>query len=214
MVERECAAQFTVDIFMILWKYEYMKNGDQETGMPRIDISDHDFRRLQSYAEPFVDTPATALSKVLDLLESENASPQNVADSTASTKQAERYSATSLPPLTHTKILSGRLGSVEPEKSTWDAMVCLALKSLQEKYDDIRMVRMKSGANIVAGSKLDEGYKFLSDCGFSYQGVSAEDAVKILLRSARDLGVEMVIEFVWRDKPEAYKPGQFGRIEL
>jgi len=188
--------------------------------MPRIEISDHDFKRLQAYAEPFVDTPATALTKVLDLLDkgglSDSLGPSSVTGhpNRRPAPRFEVYGPTSLPPLTHTKLVSGKFGGAEPQKLTWDSLVQLALESLHDRYEDVREVRKRAGANVVSGAKTDDGYKFLSDKGFSYQGVSAEDAAKIILRSARDLEAELLIEFVWRDKPEAYKPGQAGRIEL
>jgi len=93
-------------------------------------------------------------------------------------------------------------------------MVRLALEILFAEYGDVQMVRGASGANVVPGQKADEGYKYLPDWGFSYQGVSAEDAVEIIVRSARALNVDAWVDFVWRDKPGAFRPGERGRIEI
>lgn len=183
--------------------------------MPRIEITDHDYSRLQGYAEAFVDTPATALTKALDLLEGQKVENDGCTPTVVDAQQlAICYGPTSLPPLTHTKVVSGRLGEMEPDKANWDGMVRLALCALFEKYHDVSEVRRRSGANVVKGEKYDEGYKPLEGLGFSFQGVSAKDAVKILLRAARDLSVSLEIEFVWREKPDAFKPGQSGRIVI
>ena len=177
--------------------------------MPKIDISEHDYYRLQAYAEPFRDTPATALSKVLDQLEQSISTSSDVEPLVSKTVE---YRTDSLPPLTHAKLVSGQIGELSPDKSNWDAMVRLALRMLFDEFEDVSEVGRMSGANVVAGKKLDDGYKFLEPEGFSYQGVSAESAVKILISSARGLRSKLEIEFIWRDKIGAYKPGERGRI--
>lgn len=183
--------------------------------MPRIEISEFDFTRLQGYAEPLVDTPATALTKVLNKLEGISSTASFAQPAHSQSAEAPGvYGPTNLPPLTHTKFLSGRIGERKPEKNTWDSMVQLGLRCLFEKYGTAQNVRTKSGANLLSGSKTDEGYKFIPDLDLSYQGVSAEDAAKILIRIARDLEVALVVNFVWRDKAQAYKPGVSGCINI
>ena len=60
---------------------------------------------------------------------------------------------------------------------------------------------------MVQTRKADDGYKFIEKLGFSYQGVSAEDALKIVERISKFLSLQWRIEFEWRDKPDAFLPG-------
>ncbi|MBR9650865.1 T4SS efffector SepA family protein [Thalassovita aquimarina] len=183
--------------------------------MPTIEITEHDFLRLQRYAEPLVDTATTAFTKVLDMLESINAAEEAVPSmSEKNGRKVEVFGAGSIPPLRHAKLMAGSFRGKSPDKATWDAMVRLALETLFSEYGDVQMLRGTSGANVVQGQKTDEGYKYLPDLGFSYQGVSAEDAVEIIVRSARVLNANAWIDFVWRNKADAFRPGEQGRIEI
>ncbi|PTX05347.1 T4SS efffector SepA family protein [Pararhodobacter aggregans] len=178
--------------------------------MPTIEITDLDFARLQKIAVPFVDTPATVFTRVMDAFESLAArrpsAPNQAPDVTI-------YFHDTLPPLAHTKFLSGAFDGVQPDKMTWDAILRLALVAAMKQVGSIAELRRVSGANVVSGQKSDDGYKFVTGNGFSYQGVSAEDAVKIVFRCARSLKVDFTAEFEWRSKDEAYRPGERGRLE-
>lgn len=178
--------------------------------MPAIEVTDVDFARLQKFAVPLVDTPASAFTKVLNIAEGLQVAPprKDVAPSGLTA-----FGPSNLPPLVHTKFLDGRFDGKSPNKASWDAMVQLALEAIYERSHDADKVRAISGANIVKGEKHDEGYKYLESMGLSYQGVSAEDAVDIIIRSARNLRVSVRIDFVWRNKDGAFKPGEPGRIE-
>ncbi len=182
--------------------------------MYQIEIADSDFQRLQSLAEPFVDTPAIVISKLLDAY----LMKQPAADSRPSTQSIEsslRYSANSPPPLTHSKVMEAAFGSSNPKKPTWDSLVRLALeKTFSASGKSIQSLRRVSGANLVEGRKANEGYKFHQEIDCSFQGVSAEDAMKIVARCARELGERLYVEFVWRDKPDAHKPGKRAVIFL
>jgi hypothetical protein len=179
--------------------------------MKSIEISPRDFERLQAFATPLVDTTATAFGKVLDLAEGRAGT---LTDRYAAEGDIPTFDPGKLPSLTHTKVLDGMFDGKVPDKFTWDAMLRLALAELHAKFQTADRVRAACGANVVAGAKSDEGYKFLSALGLSYQGVSAEDAVAIILRAAERLGVKTRIEFVWRNKEGAEMPGTHGRIEV
>ncbi|MFN3260759.1 MAG: T4SS efffector SepA family protein [Pikeienuella sp.] len=181
--------------------------------MPTIEITDHDFARLQKVAVPFIDTPATVFTKILDVFERSNA-PAGATETPLREQSALRvYHHDNLPPLTHTKLLEARFGDLQPERDTWDALVRLALIEVKGRVGTLQDLRRISAANVVEGRKEDEGYKFLPGHGFSYQGVSAEDAVKIVFRCAKGLKVDFAAEFEWRSKDEAYLPGERARLE-
>ena len=181
--------------------------------MPMIEIADRDFVRLQRVAVPFIDTPATALTKVLDALESLSAEiGDNRTQPIVSTMAT--YHHDNLPPLIHAKLLDAEFGGKQPDKMTWDALVRLALVEAKSKTGTVQGVQKISAANLIGGRKEDEGYKYVADHGFSYQGVSAEDAVKIVFRCAKVMGLDFSAEFEWRSKEDAFRPGERARLEF
>jgi len=176
----------------------------------KIDISETDFRRLQTIAEPFVDTPATVITKLL------NSYDQKKAAVVAASKSSniERHALESLPPLTHTKVMDGHFDGAKPSKFNWDGFVRHALIQVLGVTNSVDSLRRASGANIKEGKYESQGYKFVPGYNFSFQGVSAEDAAKIIGRCARSLEVPFKIEFIWRDKLDAFRPGERGYIEF
>jgi hypothetical protein len=179
------------------------------TMMPTIEISQKDFARLQALATPFVDTPATVISRLLDAVES---TPHESKSTSSGRPQGNSYYGKDLPPLRHTKFLSGEFDGEAPKKNQWNSLVEVALAKALAISGDIKKVHAWCGANVVAGRKEDEGYAYLPGQNFSYQRVSAEDAGKILVRLAEFLRVDLEINFEWRDKDEAFRPTERGRI--
>ena len=192
--------------------------------MQTIEVSDADFKRLQNVADSLVGTTfrtaipelraevskiaiATAVSRVLDDYEARSgAIPAPSGRPNGSRKLT--YDETNIPEMRHTKLLSCRFDNVTPEKTTWDAMVSLALVAVHASVGDVGSLRRIAGANVVSGKKDSEGYKYLPKQGFSYQGVSATDAVEIIRRSAKALHCGAYIEFEWRSKKDALHPGE------
>lgn len=179
--------------------------------MPSIEISEADFQRLQRIAVPLVDTPGTVMTKLLDSYEKANGA---TVPKTPAKSNVLQFDPGNIPPLTHTKLLAAEFDGETPSKITWDALVQLALTRVMKKCATIKDLQRQSGANVTNGEKRDEGYKFLASQGFSYQGVSAEDAAKIVIRCARSLGCSAFFEFEWRDKPEAFQPGKRGAFKI
>jgi len=181
------------------------------TNLVTIQVEQDDFHRLQQYAEPLVDTPASALRKVLDK-----------ADASADEKSTKMETKENplpiiffaMPPITHTKFLGGVFEGRDPEKNTWDAFLRLALEICQSKAGDFDKLKRASGANIVAEVKNDKGYKYNTKLRFSYQGVSADDALSIIERLAKHFGLQWRAEFEWRDKQEAAFPGQRATLGM
>lgn len=186
----------------------------QSAGTDRkIQITERDFQRLQSIAEPLVDTPASVVTKILDFFEQGKGSLPSAAPLKHEIKVLE-FSSGQIPPLTHTKLLAGSFEEIEPEKATWDSLYKLALTRTFKRHPDLKELRRISGANLVAGTKEDEGYRPIPNFQFSYQGVSATDAAACVARCARALGCEAWFEFEWRQKDGAHAPGKRARVSV
>lgn len=189
---------------------------ERNLNMPTIQITDEVFGRLQAIARPLVDTSSDVLSRLLDFYENrkepEAASKTN--NVTIEGREGSTFSYENRPPLVHTKLLDWGIGSTKADENSWNAMVRHSLMLLYRKHNSFEEVKKAAAANLIRGKKDDRGYKYIQELGFSYQGVSAEDAIAIVARASRDLGVDSWFEFVWRDKDGAYRPGERARVVI
>lgn len=176
--------------------------------MPKVDISDADYHRLKALAEPFVDTPASVISRLLDKF------GDNVEPKSGTAERSLPIWLTEMPPLRHTKLLDGNVAGRSPEKKAWDALLVTAYNSALDRVSEIEELRKISGANIKIGKKDDEGYKFIVERGYSYQGVSAEDAMKIVMRLCKHFYWRCDIDFEWRHKADAFLPGKRAHMHI
>jgi hypothetical protein len=176
----------------------------------KIDIVDSDYPRLQLLAVPFVDSPASVITKLLD----EKLAGQGVASKPIRGVRAGVYSLEALPPLTHAKIMGGHFASRPPEKSNWDGFVRAALTAVLTAVGSVDELRRISGAHVREGKFDKHGFKHVPEHDFSFQGVSATDAIQIIARCARHMKLPFQIEFVWRERPDAFAPGERGVIQF
>jgi hypothetical protein len=65
-----------------------------------------------------------------------------------------------------------------------------------------------------AGRKEDEGYRFMPEIGLSIQGQDANSAWRGARHIARQLGIPVETEFLWRHKEGAAFPGVTGRLSI
>ena len=198
--------------------------------METIEVFGIDSQRLWKIAEPLVGAmfktgssklrpdllkiaTAAAFTQVLDHYEVSNgATPASTTHSTKS--ESLTFDATNIPNMLHTKLLKGCFDGNSPKKATWDAMVALALVSVFSSSGSVEELRRVSGANVAQGKKEADGYKHLPEQGFSYQGVSATDAVEIIRRCARAIPCNAWMEFEWRQKKGALHPGELATLNI
>lgn len=176
-----------------------------------VDIPDSTFTRLQQFARPFIDTPASVIERALDALEREvgGKSPSPAAN-TPSGNFLE-FQPNSPPNLTHTRVLAAKFQGhiVQPK---WNSLLRHAHEVAFRKLGNYEKLEEKTIARIHKGAKTDDGFQPLGNLGFSIQGVAANDAWKAVLHLARALGCSVEVEFEWRSKEDAQHPGRRGRL--
>jgi len=115
------------------------------------------------------------------------------------------------PDLSHTTVTSASIGGETAHN--WNDLVAAGIRlAWQRGHRNAGEIRAYSGANIRAGRHTAHTFRPVQGTGFSFQYVQASRAWEIALRIARNLGVPIVVEFKWRDHPDAAHPGQSGTV--
>lgn len=174
--------------------------------MPYIMVKNDDYRRLQELAGIF--EVQDVVTKVLDEYLDNYTKPDYISKD----EQAKIYTFDGVPSLSHAKFISGSFANVAASQSSWKGMMIVALETSFKRIGDVKKLQRISQANITQGEKNDDGYHFLENTGFSFQGLSAVYAAKCIHALAKELNESVEIEFRWRQKDEAALPGQAGKL--
>jgi hypothetical protein len=189
-----------------------------EGHMAQILINDATFARLQRLAVPLVDTMDSLIEKMADAYEGKSSLAQPNGNSKPAQSASQngvtplQFEGATPPNLTHAKILSARLDGKELRNPTWNGMLSEAVtlaKARARTDDELRRLIL---VNFVKGKKEDEGYHFLPAIGLSVQGQDANLAWNGAHHIAKQLGIAIEAEFVWRVKDGAAFPGVTGRL--
>lgn len=190
--------------------------------MTDIVIEQKTFERLQRHAKPLVDTPDSVIARALDALDqlkgSGATSPAQASGGGLGAAPAgERgmvFGATEpLPDVGHTRLLAASIGG-SSVKANWNNVLRAMLLRARRHYGDFDQLKRRCAVNIVPREKSDEGYRYLPQAGFSYQGVNANAAANAIVGLAKDIGVALVLDFEWREKEQAAYPGRRATIHV
>lgn len=185
---------------------------------PVIRISDETFALLQQLAQPLVDTPDSAIRRVLERYlaslptapkpaRADHGAAEDASSSTASTV----YPAESAPNLTHTSFLSGSVDGVQVTK--WGFLTLQAHeRALKKMHGDVARLIKDSRAHVRLGKHTDKGFLPSADGKYSVQAVEANKAWKVALELAKQFQFPIEVEFKWQDKEGAAFPGESGHM--
>lgn len=176
--------------------------------MPTVEISDTAFNYLKSLAEPFTDTPATVLDRII----AEHGAravgrPAGAVRQPESPAPAERYSASTIPEMRFTKIEEVEIEGFVAEILKWNELVEAVVLTCIEKGHDSETVRRKLDANTVKGREVEAGFRYIDAAKFSFQGLDAQRACEAAVNLAKAFGLSLKVRFRWRENPKAARPG-------
>lgn len=180
-----------------------------------IRISNQIFTRLQDIAEPFTDTPATVIERLLDFYEEYDQSNGKFSQEETFVNEdenIERFEAETPPDLKFSKVQKAIIGSSSLPKPNWNKIVryihCLCMKQAQT-FDALQMI---TTFNIKVGKYEDEGFDYVPEIGVSIQKVDSNTAYKGILAISKKLSIPFSIYFQWLDKPQIEIPGGKGLL--
>ncbi len=177
--------------------------------MRDVPIEQATYERLQQHASPFEDTPDTVINRALDALELWE---RNVASDDLPSDAEHEIDPQSVPDLTHTKILTASLAGQPVLRPSWQGVLDQALILAMNELGSFGELRQVCRANMVRGSKEDDGYHYLSAIDVSVQSMSANGTCGALVETVQRLGIGVEITFMWRLKEGALHPGENGRL--
>lgn len=174
--------------------------------MPYIEVTENDLRRLRELAGIF--EIKDVVSRLIDDFLEDYTKPQISPQS----GEIEVCSFEDPPSLIHAKFISGSFGEIASNASTWNGFFAQVLEIAYSRLGSFQALNRIVGQKVVQGEKTDEGYKYIPSFNISFQNVSAHYAAKFIWQIAKSLSVPVMIDFVWRAKEEALKPGESGRL--
>lgn len=188
--------------------------------MADIVIEQKTFERLQRHAKPLVDTPDSVIARALDALDQLEGSgatsqvPTPRGGATAAGERGMVFGTTEpLPDVRHTRLLAASIGG-SSVRANWNNVLRALLLRARRHYGDFGQLKRRCAVNIVPREKSDEGYRYLPQAGFSYQGVNANAAAGAIVSLAKDIGVALDLDFEWRNKEQAAYPGRRASIHV
>ncbi|MEZ5877457.1 MAG: hypothetical protein R3D43_06635 [Tepidamorphaceae bacterium] len=180
--------------------------------MPTIEITSEAMDYLRGLAEPFVDTPATVLDRIIA---EHKAGVGAVKFETESGKSDKRpiYKTEHLPDLLHTKIQSAKIRGVPVPRPKWKTLVVRMIESAARDAANPETIKSALKAYSCIGERTDTGFQYVPAAGISFQGLDANRSCEATLGLAAAFDIPVTIDFFWRDNGKAFDPGGAGRIE-
>ncbi len=180
---------------------------------PAIELSTETFARLQTHAEPLVDTIETVIGRLIDFYEAHDGAPDAAP---RDDKNIRTFSPLGPPSLTHTKVLSIEFcgKTLTHAQTNWNALLIAAVTAAKARATKPADLEQLIATPFLVGKKTDEGYRHLPELDLSVQGQDANGAWKAACHIARALDLPLTVRFVWREKEAAAFPGIVGQFVI
>lgn len=182
--------------------------------MVEIEISDESYKYLQSLAVPLQDTTATILDRVTkehkELLENRLTG----IDVNAKPAFDLKFDTSNLPNVSFTTIASAKINNTPVKKRYWNDILEEMLVTAVQLGNDTESIKSYLAAQTLSGQHSDNGYRFVPECGFSFQGVDAGRACKNIAILSIKFKISVSITMNWRSNSKAQYPGQTGVLTL
>jgi hypothetical protein len=185
--------------------------------MPQINVSQALFAKLQAIAEPFIDTPETAIAKAVDFYLSKNKTSVSGGGQGVSEPALLVFQPDAPPNLTFTRPLSIEIEGTKLPKAKlyWNPLLFEVVRLAASKTSSVSELKQMLLCNYVDGEGDQKlGYNFIPEAKLSVQGQSANPAWKTIAHLAKSLGMKLDVTFMWEDKPDAAYPTKTARMSI
>jgi len=168
------------------------------------------FARLQSHAEPLVDTIETVTSRALDALE-------KVSDGTPKSQIGPReFNPFEPPSLAHTVLNSVELAGVSFMKRElyWNILMYQCVLAAAKRGLSPADISRLMVVPFIIGQKSDNGYRFLPEAGISVQGQYSNGAWQQAAHICKDIGCHLKVVFTCSNNEKAAMPNVTGSFTI
>lgn len=183
---------------------------------PRIDISEATYKKLQRLAVPLKDTDDSLVARLADAALAGvvyGVSPAQPDASQVALGDNDRLSEVSPDvDLTHTRILKACFGGHIVENANWNRLAQYAHRRAFEKLGSFEELTAASSSNLRDGKFEEKTFTYVEGIGISIQDKSANGAWESILLLAKKLDMPVKVDFEWRNKPEAARPGESATV--
>jgi hypothetical protein len=181
--------------------------------MPQINVSNTVFDQLKELAEPFVDTPETVISRLIDHYHKSKGENKPSKYKGANNNHSMHYPIDAPPNLKFTRVTEITLDGEKLSKQLlyWNAFLYEVVRRAAQKLPPNKL-RQAIAINYADGEKSDNGYRYIPEAGVSIQGQDANYAWKATAQLVKATGLNVHLVFQWEDKDQAARPGQTGHI--
>ena len=177
--------------------------------MPMIEISDDAMSYMGTLAKPFEDTTVSVFDRIV-AEHRELKGDRRVAD-----KEPEmRFGSEDFPSVQFTTVTSGKVAGKPVSQKYWNNILSDMIAACVRSAGSSRKVQNRLIGNTVAGRKSDNGYRYVPEADFSFQGMEAKRACKNIALLAEAFDVSVDISFRWQDNEKAQFPNRIARIVL
>lgn len=115
--------------------------------------------------------------------------------------------------LSFTRVLAASVDGQSVD-TTWNNILIQVIKVIKQSgvtgKDLIGELRVRTKLKQFS----EQGYKFYPEIEISVQGQSAADAWRETSRLAKKWGIEVWVDFVWKDDAKARHPGEHGLVRV
>lgn len=173
-----------------------------------VELPDEIFERLKSIAEPFVDTPATVIAKLLDLYELDNKEIKEGIHLESDIRVLDPLNPGSL---SFTKVLEAKFDN-KPASKWFDLAKVAHIVAYEYVDGSFDRLRSLSKMNISRGELTDKGFDYLDEIDISIQRADASVTWRNVLHIAQQLSLPITVRLVWRDRVGAAYPNVEGEL--
>ena len=179
--------------------------------MPQIKVNQATYDRLREHDALRIDT----LEKIVDFgLTHVHTRPDTALPSWLPTVKEMHIDPENLPSMTFTRIIEATIDEQQIKKPSWNRLLTNMLTLAFQRRIGMDEIGNLDYIRVIRGKKEGQGYIYLPEVNMSVQSQSARIACRVTLELAKQLGISISINFIWRAKEGAFYPGQKGQIYL
>ncbi|WP_422371120.1 T4SS efffector SepA family protein [Hoeflea sp.] len=173
--------------------------------MPQIEISSAAFDFLKTRAKPLEDTTVSVVDRLISEFET-------LLKGNPSTHSGVLINAIDAPSMKHTTVIDAKIDGVAASQNYWNNILEDTIRICVNKGADPSTVRKLLSANIKENSHSENGFRFIPEANFSFQGLEANRAFKNIVSLITSFHVPINITVKWPNRDDVTMPNATAQI--